>query len=149
MEGKVPDFQDWRLINRKSLWWDPTRAELLIKDAKGEDKNHELWVAYINNYRDRTGLGDGCEYDLLGKGVVVKLWGMDLENGDFFDYFVILQDEQWLFFKGVEYAPVIGVSKLKTEPPHIVFSAATVRVEDRITEEQTLILAVHKDFYPR
>ena len=138
---RPPDFSKWILKKHESLWFAKS-GPYERRSAHRSDSQDSRWVGYSNFYKDKTGLGDGCAYDIFGKGAVLKLWGLQLKDGDVWDAFAILESGTWRCFSGKEFAPVLIAARHNNDLPHVIISVAIVAAENRQTERNVLEVAV-------
>lgn len=99
-----PDFSSgWILKDRRSLFFDFETKLSKLRIIQNSHKDEINWLGYMTEYEHETGLAGGREFDIFGKGVVVKFWGLQEERFNFFSVFV---DGQWHVFPNKDYVQI-------------------------------------------
>lgn len=140
-----PDFSQWTLERHESLWLNRKTNLFERYQIHKNDSKNPFWAGHVTFYKDKTGLGNGCEYNIFGQGVVFKLWGLQLKQGQPWGSLMILAGGVWNYFSGSQYFPGMQGIKPKEDKSNAPFSAMCIYVEDPKTEQSIFELVVPRE----
>lgn len=140
-----PDFSKWALRRHESLCLNLKTKHFEMRPIHKNDSQDAFWVGHVTFYKDKTGLGDGCAYNIFGQGVVLKLWGLQMKQGEPWHSFTILAGGTWNYFSGSRHFSGIQGIKQKRDLSNAPFSAVRIYAEDRNTEQPIFELIVPRD----
>lgn len=140
-----PDFSKWILKRHESLWLNPKTESFERRPIHRTDSQNPFWAGHVTFYQDKTGLGKGCEYNIFGQDVVLKLWGLELKDRQRYDSFMILASGAWRYFNGSRYFPAMQGIKQKKDLSDAPFSAVCIYVENPKTEQSIFELIIPRD----